>query len=67
LAGSFRQAMGISAVVSILSVLLGLLTAFYWDLPASGAIVILSFLFFLILFLVHILKRRVRREAKKAR
>lgn len=67
LAGSFRQAMVISAIVSILSVLLGLLSAFYWDLPASGAIVILSFLFFLALFSVRILKRRVRHEAEGMR
>jgi ABC-type Mn2+/Zn2+ transport system permease subunit len=59
--------MGISAVVSILAVLLGLLAAFYWDLPASGAIVLLSFLFFLILFSVHILKRHVTCKAKVAR
>lgn len=61
LAGNFRQAMLISAVVAILSVFLGLLSAFYWDLPASGSIVILSFLFFLILFSVRVLKRRVNR------
>ncbi|MFH1674702.1 MAG: metal ABC transporter permease [Pseudomonadota bacterium] len=61
LAGNFRQAMVISAMVAALSVFLGLLSAFYWDLPASGSIVILSFLFFLVLFLVRVLKRRVNR------
>lgn len=67
LAGSFRQAMVISAIVSIVSVFWGLLAAFYWDLPASGATVILSFLFFLILFSVRILTRHVRRETKEMR
>lgn len=59
LAGNFRQAMAISAMVAVLSVSLGLLSSFYWDLPASGSIVILSFVFFLVLFLVRVLKRKV--------
>lgn len=42
LAKSFKQAMGISAVVSVGSVAGGLLMSFYWDLPASGTIVLLS-------------------------
>ncbi len=67
LAGNFRQAMVISAVVAILSVFLGLLSAFYWDLPASGSIVILSFLFFLVLFAVRVVKRRVKLTSEEAR
>jgi zinc transport system permease protein len=49
---SFKQSILLSSIVSATSVVLGLLMAFYFDLPASGTIVILSFLFFLAFFFV---------------
>jgi zinc transport system permease protein len=57
IASNFKQAIFLSAVVSIVSVVLGLILAFLLDLPASGSIVILSFLAFGFLFLFRILKR----------
>lgn len=51
IASNFKQAIFLSAAVSIISVVLGLVLAFLFDLPASGSIVILSFLAFTILFM----------------
>lgn len=56
LAVNFKQAMVLSSAVAFVSVVLGLLLAFYSDLPASGAIVILAFLFFGISFLLKKIK-----------
>ncbi len=50
IASNFRQAIVLSTVVSIVSVAFGLLFAFVLDLPASGSIVLLSFLFFGVCF-----------------
>lgn len=50
LANSFKQALWISLLLGFLSVLFGLGAAFYLDVPASATIVLLSFLFFGILF-----------------
>ena len=49
---SFKQAIVLSSYVSVATVVLGLLIAFYLDLPASGTIVVLSFIFFLAFFIV---------------
>lgn len=49
-ASSFKQAILLSSFVALISVALGLLLAFYFDLPASGTIVILSFLIFGLFF-----------------
>lgn len=57
IANNFKQAMVISSSVSITSVVAGLLMAYYWDLPASGTIVILSFLIFLLFGGARIIKR----------
>lgn len=57
-ARSFGQAMWLSSTVAIVSVMIGLIVAFYWDLPASGAIVLLSSIIFVILFGIRIMKRR---------
>lgn len=46
LAGSFKQAIGLAIVFGILSAALGLLISFYLDLPASGSIVLFSFVIF---------------------
>ncbi len=51
IASNFKQAIFLSAAVSIISVVLGLVLAFLFDMPASGSIVILSFLAFTILFM----------------
>jgi zinc transport system permease protein len=56
LAHNFRQAMVISAVVAMCSVITGLAAAFYWDFPASGTIVITSFIMFLTLGGLRILR-----------
>ncbi|MFP4082709.1 MAG: metal ABC transporter permease [Candidatus Aminicenantes bacterium] len=46
LASSFKQAMVISSLAAVVSVVFGLMLAFYIDLPASGSIVVLSFIIF---------------------
>lgn len=50
-ASSFKKAIVFSACISIASVVLGLVLAFLLNLPASGSIVLISFLIFGILFL----------------
>jgi zinc transport system permease protein len=50
LASNFKQAILFSSFIAVASVVFGLMIAFYLDLPASGAIVILSFLFFVLFF-----------------
>lgn len=50
LAANFKQAMILSCLVALISVLAGLFLSFYFDFPSSGAIVILSFLFFALFF-----------------
>lgn len=50
-ASSFKQAIFLSTCISVSSVVLGLFLAFLLDLPASGSIVLLSFLAFGLLFL----------------
>jgi len=47
LASSFKKAIILAAGVALLSVILGLVFAFYLDFPASGTIVLLSGVFFL--------------------
>jgi zinc transport system permease protein len=49
-ASNFKQAIVWSSLVSLVSVILGLILAFALDLPASGTIVCLSFVFYLIFF-----------------
>jgi len=58
LASSFKQAIGFSSLVSLISVVLGLSVSFYLDFPASGSIVIISFLFFCLCFLI----KRIRQS-----
>ena len=50
LASSFKQAIIISSLVALFSVVIGLFLAFHFDLPASATIVILSFLIFGLFF-----------------
>jgi zinc transport system permease protein len=57
LSSNFKQAIILSSLIAFVSVLLGLFLAFYLDLPASGTIVILSFLLFGLFF---IFKRKKR-------
>lgn len=57
LASNFKQAIILSSFIAVASVLLGLVVAYLLDLPASGAIVILSFLFFSLFFLLKIVRR----------
>ena len=57
LASSFKQAILWSALVAVLSVLLGLILAFYSDFPASGTIVLISAIFFFVFFLIKRLKK----------
>ena len=45
-ASNFKKAILISALVATVSVIIGLLLAIYFDFPASGTIVLLSFFFF---------------------
>ncbi len=57
LASNFRQSIVLSSIVAVVSVVLGLVGAFYLDFPASGTIVLLSFLIFGLFFA---LKRKRR-------
>jgi len=57
LASSFKQAIIISSVVALISVVFGLVLAYYFDLPASATIVILSFLVFGLFFALKRQKR----------
>jgi zinc transport system permease protein len=57
LATSFKQALVFSTLVAVLSVVFGLLLAFYLDLPASAAVVLLSAVFFCFFFLLR--RRRI--------
>ncbi len=50
LARSFKQALILSSLVAFLSVVGGLLAAFYLDLPASATVVLLSFFIFIVFF-----------------
>lgn len=50
IASSFKKAIVLSACISVISVVLGLVLAFLLDFPASGSIVLVSFLAFGILF-----------------
>jgi zinc transport system permease protein len=56
IASSFKQAIIISAFVSVTSVVLGLILAFLLDLPASGSIVLVSFFVFGVLFVFRRIK-----------
>ncbi|HNU71057.1 MAG TPA: metal ABC transporter permease [Thermodesulfobacteriota bacterium] len=56
-AATFRQAMAIASLISVVSVIAGLLMAYYWNLPASGTIVLLTFFVFMVLWFVNYLKR----------
>lgn len=52
LASSFKKAIILASGVAVLSVILGLIFAFYLDFPASGTIVLLSGVFFLFSIIV---------------
>jgi zinc transport system permease protein len=53
-ARSFQQALIVSAMLAGISAICGLVAAFYLDWPSSGAIVSVSGLLFLILFIVRL-------------
>ncbi len=57
LASNFKKAIILSSLIAVGSVLLGLFLAYYLDFPASGTIVILSFLFFVLFFLLKKVRR----------
>jgi len=57
LASSFKQAIGFSSLIALFSIVFGLGASFFLDFPASGSIVIISFLCFCLFFLI---KRTVR-------
>jgi len=57
LATSFKQAIVISCGVAVASVVTGLFAAFFFNFPASGSIVLVSFLFFGFLFFCKHVKR----------
>ncbi len=53
LATSFKRALVFSCLVAFLSVFLGLLAAFYLDLPASATVVLTSFILFVVFYLLR--------------
>jgi zinc transport system permease protein len=58
IAKTFRQAVVISSGISIVSVIAGLFMAYYWDLPAAGTTVVISFLVFLVFGTIRILRKK---------
>ncbi len=56
IASSFKQVIILSTCISVGSVVVGLILAFFLDLPASGSIVIISFLAFGLLFVIRIMR-----------
>ena len=58
IARSFFHAILISMLVAVVSVITGLWLAFYLNVPASGSIILLSALIFLLLFSVRIILAR---------
>ncbi|MEW5800773.1 MAG: metal ABC transporter permease [bacterium] len=56
IAGNFHEAMVLAVLIAVFSVTFGLVTAFYWDLPASGAIILFASLFFISALAVRIVK-----------
>lgn len=50
---SFKKTLIIASIISVLSVVIGLIAAYYFDFAVSGTIVILNAIFFLIVFLVR--------------
>jgi zinc transport system permease protein len=63
-ANSFRQAVWLSSLIAVGALMTGLVMAFYWDLPASGAIILLSSFIFVILLGVRVIKRGKSRILK---
>ncbi|NIS59434.1 MAG: hypothetical protein GTO13_01645 [Proteobacteria bacterium] len=59
LAANFRHAIITSSIVATGSVIAGLIMACHWDLPASGVIVIVSFLCFLLLFSLRLMRKSI--------
>ena len=57
IASNFKQAIVLSSIISLVSVIFGLVLAFTLDLPASGTIVCFSFFCFLVLFFTKREKR----------
>lgn len=60
MAKSFFHAIIISIFIAGLSVIIGLWVAFYLNLPASGSIILLSAIFFLVLFSLRTIKSSSR-------
>lgn len=63
-ARSFKEALVVSAVLAAISTSSGLMSAFYFDWPPSGTIVLISGLLFLVLFMA---RHRRRASAPEAR
>jgi zinc transport system permease protein len=60
IAGSFFQTFLLSAILSLLSVFLGVVISLTFNIPPSGAIVMLMVLFFILCFLLYAYKARKR-------
>jgi len=59
-AGSFFQTFLFSAILSLLSVFLGVVVSLTFNIPPSGAIVMLMVFFFILCFLLYAYKARKR-------
>jgi zinc transport system permease protein len=53
IARSFKQSLVLASILGLLSVILGLFAAYYLNLPAGGAIVILALIFLLLAIMVR--------------
>jgi zinc transport system permease protein len=58
MARGFRATIATAAAVSVLSVMIGTVLSFLFDLPTGATIVILNFLFFIAAFAAHHFRRR---------
>lgn len=56
-ANSFRLAVWLSSIIAVVSLMTGLTMAFYWDIPASGAVILLSFIIFVIFLGFRMIRR----------
>lgn len=57
IASNFKYATIVSAIIAVSSVVLGLFASVYFDFPASGSIVVISFTLFLLIFAVKQLRK----------
>jgi len=64
IAHSFRQAGILAVIFGLVAVVSGLFAAFYVNIPAGGAIVLVAGIIFVVVSAIHSLSSRVRAKAE---